>query len=58
MCIKEFQNEDIQKEHISEISERVDNLKEAFDILNKEFEVTLTPKIHVIYDHFVDMVKT
>ena len=36
--------EDVMKEYISEISDRVDNFKEAFDKMNKEFGVTVTPK--------------
>ena len=37
--------EDVMKEYISEISDRVDNFKEAFDKMNKEFGVTVTPKV-------------
>ena len=37
--------EDVMKEYISEISDRVDNFKEAFDKINKEFGVTVTPKV-------------
>ena len=50
-------DEDVKKEYVSEIIERVENFKQAFNILNKEFGVALTPKIHVIYDHLVDIVK-
>ena len=35
----------------------IDKFSDSFDILHKQFGVTITPKVHIIQDHLADFFK-
>ena len=49
--------EELKKNYLGEIEPAVKNFKTSYDTLITKFQVSNTPKIHTINDHYVDYVK-
>ena len=56
VCKKSVEKEQL-KEYIKESRQVIDNFVVSFDKLNKEFNVSKTPKFHTIKDHILDYIE-